>query len=595
MNLIRRCTAALLAAAMVLVCAGCTDSRTQQTLHGTLDAAQEHMQAHSAAKPQTDAPAPDAHTSQPAAQQAPAGTVVPMASGGYFTHGLHSQTAFSDMELSGMDEDTFRALLDQAAETAAAGSKAAFHRACWELENALRCIDTDYTILDIRNSQNSGDEQTAQAVNEAYLLYNTAVDLYAATFHTLTKDSACLELLKREFDDSDILWFSSYDPDGADAELELSTREQDLILEYEAEMAKRRPSAQTLGEIYVSLVEVRKQIAALSGYDSYAEYAYENDFSRDYSPDEAQAIWTLAKEQFVPLLAEYQEGLSRADDLLWDSELFDLSPEAITGALLYGAERLSPEILASCRYLLDNGLYDIAASPDKLSVGYTTWLPTYRAPFIFDCPYGGYYDYQTMFHEFGHFTSYYYSGTDMAGASDYDLSELQSQGMEVMFLTMYDGIFGEETGRLMRAMTVSNLVSSVVSGAMYDEFQQKVFAEEALTPARVNEIFLAVYKSYGGRVYSGCETQWMDVVHNFEQPMYYISYAVSALPALELFALQQESPEDALDVYLRAAAMSDEEYYLSEALSQTGLSNQMLTPDSSIPDAIRASGVLDVG
>ena len=69
MNLIRRCTAALLAAAMVQVCAGCTDSRTQQTLHGTLDAAQEHMQAHSAAKPQTDAPAPDAHTSQPAAQQ----------------------------------------------------------------------------------------------------------------------------------------------------------------------------------------------------------------------------------------------------------------------------------------------------------------------------------------------------------------------------------------------------------------------------------------------------------------------------------------------------------------------------------------------
>ena len=60
MNLIRRCTAALLAAAMVLVCAGCTDSRTQQTLHGTLDAAQEHMQAHSAAKPQTDAPAPSA-------------------------------------------------------------------------------------------------------------------------------------------------------------------------------------------------------------------------------------------------------------------------------------------------------------------------------------------------------------------------------------------------------------------------------------------------------------------------------------------------------------------------------------------------------
>ena len=597
MKLYRRALASMLAAALVLLCAGCT--RTQPgAIHQALDTAQQHAASHApsapetkpAVQPQITVPVPPAPDAPPA--PATDGDPEPMVSGGYFTRLPRTETAFRDMELSGWTEEAFDALLDEAEDAARSGSKAGFHSACWRIRNAIVDIYTDYTLLDIRNSQNSGDEQTAAAVNDQYLLYNTVYDAFAARFHALSKDGGCLELMNREFDDFDILWFSGYDPESADSELELSMQEQDLVLQYEAEMAKSRPSAETLGEIYVSLVEVRKQIAAQSG-SGYAEYAYKNDYSRDYTPADAQAIWQLAKEQFVPLQEQYARALAKADDTLWYRGGLDLSPEAITGALAYGAARMSPEIRESCRYLLENGLYDIADSPTKLEVGYTTWIASYQAPFIFDCPYGGYYDYQTMFHEFGHFTSFYYNGSDvLGGVSDYDLSELQSQGMEVMFLPMYEGIFGEKNARLMRALTVGNLISSVISGAMYDEFQQRVFEEEDLTPARVNEIFREVSRSYG---VTGSDTQWMQVVHNYEEPMYYISYAVSALPALELFALQQQSPADALDVYLRGAAMSDEEYYLSEALEEMGLTNQMKSPDTSIADAVRASGVLDVG
>ena len=183
-----------------------------------------------------------------------------------------------------------------------------------------------------------------------------------------------------------------------------------------------------------------------------------------------------------------------------------------------------------------------------------------------------------MFHEFGHWAAGYYHGSDpLYGVPDYDLSELQSQGMEVMFLQFYDDLFGT-SAQVLRGETLLNLVYSVVTGAMYDEFQQRVYLEPELSEERLLDIFREVYESYGFEIYDGYEYEWADVIHNFQQPLYYISYAVSAIPALELYVQLVESPNEAMDTYLRVAGMSDEEYYLTDALRETGLSNSMKSP-----------------
>ena len=71
---------------------------------------------------------------------------------------------------------------------------------------------------------------------------------------------------------------------------------------------------------------------------------------------------------------------------------------------------------------------------------------------------------------------------------DYDLSELQSQGMEVMFLQFYDDLFGT-SAQVLRGEPLLNLVYSVVTGAMYDEFQQRVYLEPELSEERLLDIF----------------------------------------------------------------------------------------------------------
>ena len=177
---------------------------------------------------------------------------------------------------------------------------------------------------------------------------------------------------------------------------------------------------------------------------------------------------------------------------------------------------------------------------------------------------------------------------------DYDLSELQSQGMEVMFLQFYEDLFGDDA-EILRAQTLLNLVYSVVTGAMYDEFQQRIYAESDLTKDRLLDIYREVYASYGFKTYDGYEYEWTEVIHNFQQPLYYISYAVSAIPALELYARLAESPNDAMDTYLRVASMSDEDYFLTDALRETGLTNSMKSPIGDvIARELEESGAFDI-
>ena len=576
MNLRTKLLAAFLAVSMLLSLTACSDWRQDG-----------HTQQQS-----------EIQQSEPQQTQAAADDPVPtLAGGGYFSGVNRPDVPFSDMQAKAWTEDEFDALAEAMTEAAASGSAAAFHRALHDAQQALYDLDTARTLVSLENLAHADDEEISRRYNEVYLRCLSAVDRFYATLHTLAQQESCRPLLDLEFSTADIEYFAAYDPDAAGQSLTLSAQEQDLILQYEQEISSSSPDPDVLGEIYISLVGVRKEIAAAAGYAQYADYIYENDYARAYTPEQAQTVWKIAKESYAPLLQEYAQSVADAEQVLEQSQTLDVSEAAILTALQTGAEQLSPEIAASCRYLLQNKLYDIAPSEEKLDTGCTVWLTNYQAPFIFNTPGGWYYDITSMIHEFGHFTSAYYNGTDnLYGVCDYDLSELQSQGMEVMYLPLYDMLFGEQDAPLLRAQTIYNLLSSVVQGAMYDEFQQRVYAQENLTPELVNELFQQIRASYGYESCDGEEYEWMSVVHNFEQPFYYISYAVSSLPALELFARQQQSKADALDTYLRAAAMSDEEYYLRDAIAATGLTNQMIdgVPDTLIA-AIRASGVLDAG
>jgi len=515
-----------------------------------------------------------------------------LAADGYFTPLAREALSFDEMTLGEISFDEFVPYAQALTQAAQSGSREAFHRACVEAESMLVKIDTSGTLLGKESDRDATDEARSTRADNQVQAYYDAMDLYQQTLCEIASGDHA-GMLDKEFAAWQIEYFKSYDAESSAQSLDLTNQEAQLVSQYALCSSQDEGDYERLTEIYLQLVSVRAQMAELAGAANYSEYAYSAFYSRDYTPTDAQKIWKTAKEDFAPLLQKYTDSLTQA---LWKEDLGaeECTEEKIVQALCYGASRMSPEIREAAAYLLDHQLYDISYDRRKLSAGYTTYLYSFDAPFIFNCPDGSYTDYTDMFHEFGHWVAGYYHGSDpFYGVTDYDLSELQSQGMEVMFLQFYDELFAD-AAQALRAETLLNLVYSVVTGAMYDEFQQRVYLEPDLSEQRLLAIFREVYESYGFEPYDGYEYEWADVIHNFQQPLYYISYAVSAIPALELYVQSVESPNEAMDTYLRVAGMSDEEYYLTDALRETGLSNSMKSPIGDvIAQELERSGAFD--
>ena len=107
---------------------------------------------------------------------------------------------------------------------------------------------------------------------------------------------------------------------------------------------------------------------------------------------------------------------------------------------------------------------------------------------------------------------------------------------------------------------------------MYDEFQEAVYDDPDLTLEEVNRLFRGISEEYG-YVYGEDEEEsyfWVEIPHNFQSPMYYISYATSALSALDLWLRSLEDWDSAVDTYLELAAMGMRRPY-RETVEAVGL------------------------
>ena len=133
-----------------------------------------------------------------------------------------------------------------------------------------------------------------------------------------------------------------------------------------------------------------------------------------------------------------------------------------------------------------------------------------------------------------------------------------------------DQLAGEEGGDAYRLQVLYGLIGVVIDGCLYDEFQQRVYAESELSAARACEIYQETAMEYGR--YAGDEGRydWVYVSHNFDYPFYYISYCLSAIPALELYGRLQEDAVAAAELYMETVSLDPEVYYFEDALAECG-------------------------
>ncbi|MBR5719218.1 MAG: hypothetical protein IKX16_09400 [Clostridia bacterium] len=299
------------------------------------------------------------------------------------------------------------------------------------------------------------------------------------------------------------------------------------------------------GNIFIELVKVRQKIAKAKGYENYMDYNYACNFKRDYTTAQAQEYLACVKDLLAPLM--------KNSDIAGPYSYYSNWDRSMSMELLYAAaERMGGSILESFRFLCGYELYDVSSLPNKMSTGYTNYLADYEAPIIFIEP-----DSRNLlialFHEFGHFTDWYYN---YGIAGDYETGETYSQAMQYLAFAYADPFSDTERATNLRATLSDLLVYSILQEGAYADFELQAYAlaPEELTVEKLDAIFGQCMEDYGIADVSGVRFKsnfWSVYRHFFTYPGYVISYSDSAVSAMQICRLEAENPGAGVDAFCR--------------------------------------------
>ena len=509
----------------------------------------------------------------------------------------HGLIDFADIEYYHPDIDALMAEVEKLQTVADTGDKDAFIEQCNLVDEMYEEASTQYTLASLMNSLDIFDEYYE---NEYTTLYDELLDVdfrYNDIMVPLIENGwrdALTEEFGEQYVEDILLDDMLYDESAKD----LFSRENELELEYDRICAETtfnyrgkewtlddimadetldyytyyglvnqycKVLSDNLAGVYTELVRIRCDIAETIGFDSYNEYRY-LCYDRDYTPDDAKEFHEAVKNEIVPVYNEnYYDVIDLGRGGLF-SRTFD--QDTIMQSLPAYFRAISPKIEESYQYMLKYHLYDIDVSDTKEEGAYTTYLDSYKSPFLFASFEDDMWSIQTIIHESGHFASFYHN----PGDGPLDLAEIDSQGLEMMMMSQYADIFGEDAGPAAGYQLV-NMLSSVIQGSMYDEFQQIIYDEKDLTMEEIANVFDGLLDEYGIREqYPASKYEWVLVHHNFSAPLYYISYAVSAVPALEIWQIARQDFEVGKELYLSLYERDHDRDY-SEVLADLGFSD----------------------
>lgn len=505
----------------------------------------------------------------------------------------HSEVAFSDMEFEGYDGENLRKILDDMeAKRGDAKNATAIVEDYKAISKEFDTFATQYALNNIRYYGNPLIEEYAEIDLELSSLWTELADATMIGIREALK-SPCGDALKAYIDNEELVEDYLEYEDMTERQMELSVIGDKLVQEYDEseqktytaelngrewtaydaeeayyneeidqetyyaislEISRKRNAVEA--EIYAKLVNAKNESARIDGYRNYAEYAYKDVYNRDYSLDDAKRLYSYVKKYFVPLADRlytyyYSTAVLVADSIysdyvMEDEELVDLIEPYVA--------KVDTGLVEAYDYLKKYHTYEMDHSQTKIQAGYTTSLYQYGCPFIFNCPDGSYYDVETLIHEFGHYNNSFHNDVScLEDMTNMDVAEIHSQGLEMLMLDYFDDIYGQQNASAVRFATLYNLVSSVIQGCLYDEFQNEVFAYEGeITATECNRIFRRLAEEYGQKYGNDLDEafDWVQVNHTYHQPLYYMSYATSALASFDIFALAAKDRKGAIDLYM---------------------------------------------
>ena len=361
---------------------------------------------------------------------------------------------------------------------------------------------------------------------------------------------------------------------------------------YEAEAGYFDAHRAELDELYGQIVQNLNAQARVMGYHDYSELSYVRMNRIGYGPEEIRKFRDQVANDVVPQLQKVMALRAKrtgiAHPAFTDLPILfrDGNPKPILGykARMDAARtmyhELSPETAEFIDFMQDNELFDVESRPGKMSGGYMTSLPSYKAPFIFANWNDTSGDVDVLTHECGHAFEGYVAERDPAIPADLECpgmesAEIHSMAMEFLTAPWHHLLFGRDTDKYALLHAEDSFVF-LAYGCEVDEFQHIMYQNPDLTPDERNAEWLKLEKKYRPWIdfdnlpFYGRGAGWQRQLHIYECPFYYIDYCLSTMAALQFFLLSLTDHKDAWARYLRLVRRAGTASY-TELLETAGL------------------------
>lgn len=449
-------------------------------------------------------------------------------------------------ELTQEDVDEYYRLLGECETLALAGEDLT------AIENAFDALDALHEFLFAQNSVASilyYSNMKDQALTDQHLgcmdICTEANSAYIQmTRRVYLSDTPAKEMLFEGWSEQDIAYLLSY----SDEVVQLNKRISEITVEYQ-----NTRDDNTKIELYKEMVTLNNQIAQLSGYENYYEYASKLICHRDYTTDQIEQMRGYAKEYMADLyktaIETYRKNYGRLSSVKQNSvdafltkDYTSIRADHIGNYLAVMPDAMEAHILTMIR---EDSLF--TKEYGAMAGAFTTTIG--ERSYCFFGP--GYANLATVVHEGGH---YYASQYNDLSSLPLDLAETHSQANEWLFFAYLDGKFAANEYQCVLDYRFCSDLSTILSCLMIDEFEQKVYSSDvsnftsddfdAIMDGIVTEYFDLSYSEIN---FADMNSYWRLVV--VDHPVYYLSYAVSAVAAIDLYTVALEDFAGATEIY----------------------------------------------
>ncbi|MGN0432417.1 MAG: hypothetical protein ACI4EQ_08680 [Lachnospiraceae bacterium] len=332
-----------------------------------------------------------------------------------------------------------------------------------------------------------------------------------------------------------------------------------------------------IGSLYGEFVVNSNRLAQLSGYDNYYEYATELVYVRDYDREEREAFREYVAEYIVPIYnRSYQwyqdayDNLDRKGKGLFRDFMYDDYDSLEENYLDEYFSSLSPSVTEGMQHIFVNDNYVTTDSRKAYQGAFT--VSVYEEPFCFFGP--GYQDLFTVVHEIGHYYAELCSDTDWVS---YDLCETHSQGNEMLYLKFLENELPADVYDALMYYQLYYFAELIVQATLIDDFEERVYNAPdiaAYTTEDFDRVVREVLIDYGidesdEYMYECVEWLWRNI--GVSSPVYYLSYAVSAMASLNLYSQSVEDYEAAVEAYRKIQEEVDAEHTFTVTLENAGI------------------------